>query len=334
MKFMKIAALGLALAAVGHMGAADAKLKRITIGSNKQGSVFFLLASGFAKTFQKELKIRSTAQPHAGSSVYIPLVNNGEITMGLNNSMDSGAAVRGQKPFGKKMQTFWGIARVWILPYALMVKADSSIKRIEDLKGKRVVIDVKSVVSLAALHHAILASGGLTAKDVTPVSSAGVVQNINLVVEGRADAAAVAAGMPAVRKAHATTGIRILSVGPKATPELFSSMAPGSRPMFQKKLKRYPFMKEDQNIAAFDAYLNSGKAVSSEDAYAIAKILHTKWKDLQKAYGPLRGTAQDKIAPPTTSHPYHPGAVKYYKEAGLWSAANQKGQDTAMKAAK
>jgi len=99
-------------------------------------------------------------------------------------------------------------------------------------------------------------------------------------------------------------------------------------------LKRYPFMKEDQNIDAFDAYLNSGKAVSSEDAYAIAKILHTKWKDLQKAYGPLRGTAQDKIAPPTTSHPYHPGAVKYYKEAGLWSAANQKGQDTAMKAAK
>ncbi|MGA0314531.1 MAG: TAXI family TRAP transporter solute-binding subunit [Alphaproteobacteria bacterium] len=334
MKILKIATLGLAMTAVGHVGVADAKLKRITIGSNKQGSVFFLLASGFAKTFQKELKIRSTAQPHAGSSVYIPLINNGEITMGLNNGMDSGAAARGQKPFGKKMQNFYGIARVWILPYAMMVKADSPIKRIEDLKGKRVVIDVKSVVSLANLNKAILATGGVMPGDVTAVNSAGVVQNINLVVEGRADAATVAAGMPAVRKAHATVGVRMLSLGPNNSAEMFAEMAPGSRPFVQKALKRYPFIKKDQLITAFDAYLNSGKAVSSDDAYKVAKVLHTKWKDLQKAYGPLRGVGQNKIAPPTVSHPYHPGAIKYYKEAGIWSAANEKANQVAIAAAK
>ena len=75
-------------------GVAQAQIKRITIGSNRQGSVFFLLASGFAKHIQQNFKIRTTAQPHAGSSVYLPLVDTGEITMGLNNSTETAAAVR------------------------------------------------------------------------------------------------------------------------------------------------------------------------------------------------------------------------------------------------
>ncbi len=66
--------------------------------------------------------------------------------------------------------------------------------------------------------------------------------------------------------------------------------------------------------------------MSDDDAYAIAKALHQNWKALQKAYGPLRGVPQSKIAPASNPHPYHPGAVRYYKEAGLWSAANAKQQ--------
>ena len=83
----------LTIAAIGLLGAApaDAKLKRLNIGSNPAGSVYFLLAGGFAKMFQKELKIRSTAQPHAGSSVYIPLMDVGEIV--LDAFLGSGTTV-------------------------------------------------------------------------------------------------------------------------------------------------------------------------------------------------------------------------------------------------
>ena len=48
-------------------GTADAKLKRITVGTNPQGSVYFLLGSGFAKIFQEKMGVRANAQPHAGS---------------------------------------------------------------------------------------------------------------------------------------------------------------------------------------------------------------------------------------------------------------------------
>ena len=301
-------------------------MKRITIGSNKQGSVYFLLASGFAKVLQEQLKIKATAQPHAGSSVYLPLIDNGEITLGMNNSMDSGAAVRGKPPFRKKATNVRAIARVWIIPYGYIVKASSNIHSLADLRGKKVVTHVKPIVSLRALNYSMLAGAGLSPKDVIELDSGGIVKNINMIVEGRADAAAAAIGMPVVRKAHATAGLRFLQLGSGTSDATLAMDAPGSRTYVQKPTKRYPFIKKTTTMTAFDAYLNAGKAVSSEDAYAIAKVLHTQWKKLQKAYGPLRGVKQSAIAPADNPHLYHPGAVKYYKEAGVWSAANDKQQ--------
>ena len=71
MKIKKLGTDAAVISAVGLVGAApaNAKLKRINIGSNPAGSVYFLLAGGFAKMFQKQTKIRSVAQPHAGNVV-------------------------------------------------------------------------------------------------------------------------------------------------------------------------------------------------------------------------------------------------------------------------
>ena len=98
----------------------------------------------------------------------------------------------------------------------------------------------------------------------------------------------------------------------------------------QKNSKRKPFVKGNITIAAFDSYLNAGSEVSNEDAYAMAKALHTNWKQLQKDYPPLRGTKQNAIAPANNPIPYHPGAIKYYKEAGLYTAANAKNDASRM----
>ena len=180
-------------------GTADAKLKRITVGTNPQGSVYFLLGSGFAKLLQEKMGVRANAQPHAGSSVYLPLMEAGEITLGLNSSLDSGLAFGGKAPYKKATKNVRSIARVWILPYAYMVKESSGIKTLADLKGKRVVVKFKTNVSLAQANRTILSSAGLTTKDVTPVESGGVVASIGMVVQGRVDAAPIATGMPALR---------------------------------------------------------------------------------------------------------------------------------------
>jgi len=308
----------------------QAQLKRLTIGTNPSGSTYFLLGSGFAKLFQEKLGIRSTAQPHAGSSVYLPLMQAGEITLGLNSSLDSGLAYNGQKPYREATKKVRAIARIWVLPYAYMVKANSGIKTVADLKGKRVVVKVKTNVSLRRLNQTILSTAGLKESDVKAVDSGGVVKGINMVIEGRVDATPVAIAMPAMRKAHATVpgGLRIVALGSKATDELMNSGIAGSRTFMAKPNKRRPFVVGATKVAAFDTYINAGVSVSDADAYKLAKTIHQNWKAMQKAYPPLRGVKASALAPATNPLPYHPGAVKYYKEAGIWTAANDKHQAT------
>ena len=328
----RFAAYGAAALALAVSTAAEAKMKRITIGSNRQGSVFYLLSSSFAKQLQQQLKVRTTAQPHAGSTVYMAVVNKGEMTLGLNNSMDSGAAVRGGAPFKKKLKHIRAIAMVWTIPYGFMVKANSGIKTVADLKGKTVVTTTGPIVSLSNLNIAYLHSGGLSVKDIRGIKSGGIVDNITKVVEGRADAAAMSPGMPAVRKAHATVpgGMRFLPLGAGGSDAFLAREVPGAKSKGLKPSKRMPFLSETTRVAAFDAYLNAGKQVSSGDAYKIIKVLHTRWKTMQKSVGPLRPLHMNKIAPPTNPHPYHPGVVKYLKEKGLWSAANEKQQKAVL----
>ena len=330
MKIRTLGTMAAAIATVGLVaaGPAQAKVKRLTIGSNPAGSVYFLLAGGFAKLFQQELKLRSTAQPHAGSSVYLPLMDKGEITLGLNSSLDSGMAFNGKAPFNQRLLGVKSLARIWILPYGFIVKENSGIKTIADLKGKRVAVKVKTNVSLAQLNRTILSVAGLTVQDVTAVDSGGVVAGINMVVEGRVDAASVATGMPAMRKAHASVpgGMRILALPEAATDAQMAKGMPGSRTFMAKPNKRMGFIRGETKIAAFDSFLNAGTSIDDEDAYMLTKTLHTNWKKLQKAYGPIRGTPQQGMAPPTNPMPYHAGAIKYWKDVGLWTAANDKQQ--------
>ncbi|MEX2454779.1 MAG: TAXI family TRAP transporter solute-binding subunit [Rhodospirillaceae bacterium] len=335
---MKIGRIALAsavamVAAVASVSSANAQqLKRINIGTNPAGSSYFLLASGFAKLFQEKLDIRSTAQPHAGSSVYLPLMDTGEIVLGLNNSLDSGMAIAGKAPYSAPLKNVRIIARIWVLPYAYITKDSSGIRSMDDLRGKRVAVKVKTNVSLEQANETMLSTAGFKSEAVDAVDSGGVVEGINMVVEDRAVAATVSLTMPALRQAHATIpgGIRVVPLGEKGTSEFLDAGMPGLYAMTIKPSPTLPFIKEDTLISAFDTYLNAGSTVTDEDAYVLVKTLHTNWADLQKDYPPLRGLQANELAPAANTAPYHPGAIKYFKEIGIWTAENEARQASVM----
>ncbi len=331
-KLLATAALaGLLAAGLGQT--ASAELKRISIGTNKAGTTYFVLGGGFAKLFQEKLGIRSNAQPHSGSSVYIPLLDNGEIALGINSSIDSSLAYRGGKPYPRAMKKLRALARIWVLPYGYFVRANSGIKTIEDLKGKKVVIDLKANVSLAALNWAMMASGGLDKNSLQAIAVGGIGQGLNAVVEGRADAAPIALGIPLLRKAHASVpgGIRIIALGKQGSTEFLNSRVGGTLALVTKPSKRNVGVEKPTQVAAFNTFLNVGSQVTDDEAYKLAKTLHQNWKSLQKDYPPLRGVPANGLAAAVNPHPYHPGAIRYYKEAGLWSAANEKQRGMIMK---
>jgi TRAP-type uncharacterized transport system substrate-binding protein len=86
--------------------------------------------------------------------------------------------------------------------------------------------------------------------------------------------------------------------------------------------KNNPGVKQPIDVVGFDIFLLTSADTPEDEVYKITKTLHENWKKLRSDYPVLRSTSVDQVADATNTVPYAAGAMRYYKEAGLWSAKN------------
>jgi TRAP transporter TAXI family solute receptor len=329
MKRIKTLAGVAALVALCGAAPASADLGRVTIGTNPQGTMYYLIGGGVAKMISDQLGVNSTAQPYGGASVYLPLIQTGEVTMGLSSSLDSGLAYNGEGAFEKlgKLDGLRALVRAWPLPYAYFARGDSGMKTIADLKGKKVAVTLGANLSLKKANEVMLRAGGLDPEtDVEAVTVSGLPEGYDLVSDNTIAAATTALGIPLARKADATLpgGLVMLAItGENATTDFVSSQMNGLYITETKPGENNPGVKEPMSVLGFDAFMVASDKLSEEDAYQLTKAIYEQWGALQKDYGVLRRNPQDQLSKPTNTVPYHPGAIRYFKEAGVWSDANE-----------
>jgi TRAP transporter TAXI family solute receptor len=301
-------------------------LRRVTIGANPAGTNFNVIAGGFAKVIQQKLHIPSIVRPYSGSSVYVPLLERGEITLGVNSSLDSYLAFRGEPPYSSPFTRLRALMAVYPLGYMFWVAADSTIRRIEDLAGQRVVLNYRSLVPLDRLNRAVLATGGLTENDVEAVTAAGLPEGARLVAEGRADAVAMGYRLPLVKQMYASmpAGLRFLPLGPQEG--RVSDLMPGAWVATVTPTPTDVGLDGTTRSAFYDTYLNSGLHITDDDARSIVATLHKSWSELQRDYPLLQDVQVDSLVPANNPHPYHAGAVAYYRSVGLWTDAHERNQ--------
>src|SRR6266705_4106202 len=146
------------------------KLPRsVTIGSNPPGSVFYALASGLAKVVSESTPMQMAVQPYSGTSTFMPLLNSGELDFGINNFVDMALAyqgperlkIGGQHPF-PHIPNVRVMLRVSQLFMGLLMRKDSQIKTIYDIKGKRLTGEYPAQLAVWYNMFGALASAGLT----------------------------------------------------------------------------------------------------------------------------------------------------------------------------
>ncbi|MCC6002040.1 MAG: TAXI family TRAP transporter solute-binding subunit [Pararhodobacter sp.] len=314
---------GLAFLASLAIGAGGADAQRMSIGTNPQGSLYYVVGGGMAALLSEQMGRQTIAQPYGGASVYLPLIANGEVTMGLSSSLDSGRAYSGSD--GPRMPELRALARLWPLDYAFMVRGDSGLETIADLRGRRVAVEVSANAALAAANRAILASAGLTEADVEAETIGGLPQGVQGVVEGTLDATAIAVGIPLTLQAHASLsgGIRYLSLeGDDATSEFLDSQLSGLYLSTIEPSESRPGVAGTTNVTAFDVFLIVSADMSDDDAAQILQTLSDGWAQLAQDYPALRGGAPEMFSSPTNTVPYHPGAVAFFQQAGIWTDEN------------
>lgn len=300
--------------------------EQVTIASNPAGTNVYTVAGGLAKLIQESTAIRATIRPFQGSSVYLPMLQRGDVALGLNTNIDGYLSYRGLPPYQSPMTNLRTLGMMFPLNITFMVRADSNLFRIEDLEGRRVVVTFRANAALEQLHRGILATGGLDFDDIEPMTVAGLREATTALQDGRADAVPIGIGTALGMETNAalTSGIRYLTIGQNEA--RLAEVMPGTRVITMSPRANSIGIPGPIRVSSVPDMLNTGVHMSEEQAYLIISTIHSNWDSMRADISLLADVEPQDLAPSDNMHPYHPGAVRYFREIGLWTDAHEANQ--------
>jgi uncharacterized protein len=313
--------IGTGMTMVFSPSAAEAKTKFVTIGTGGITGVYYPTGGAIAKIVNQKRKtygIRCTVESTGGSVYNVNAVMTGDLDFGIVQSDRQYQATNGTaewKDLGpqKDLRAVFSIHPESV---TLCASVESSIRDIQDLKGKRVNIGNPGSGQRQNAIDALTAVGinletDLHAEHVKAAEAPGLLQ------DGRLDAFFYTVGHPSGAIKEATAGatkVRFVKItGIEKLLEKYPYYARSVVP-----IRNYPGAMNDEDVPTFGVkatFVTSAK-VPDDVVYAVTKEVFENleaFKSLHPAYSGL--TRENMLE--GLSAPIHPGAMKYYKEVGL-----------------
>lgn len=308
--------IGAAAALISVAGSAAAQVA--ALGSTARGGTS-QVGRTLAAAISEAAPFQMRPQELANTADYIPLVNAGEIEFGISNIVQLTYAVTGTgMSEGRPNGNLKMVARLMPFRNAYVVRKDSDIQSIADLEGKRVPVFADRALG-DYVTKGYLANAQMSLDDVEGVAVPNFPRMWASFQEGSTDVTIVVVGAGNSREFDATFGIRYLSFDDD--PAALERMREYLPQTYQQQIgsdAKIPGIAAPTNVNVFDYTLFAGEDVSDEMVYQAAKALWEKEADLLGG-GPFwRGFAKEEMGKDVGVE-YHPGAIKFYKEMGVWT---------------
>jgi len=315
--FLFVAAISVtAIAALPPISTAQVKT-RLSIATGGTGGVYYPLGGGLAALISKHLPgVEATAEVTTASVDNMKLLHADRIALALTQPDIAWDAYQGKmKGFNEKV----GVRTISALysNYMHIVALDGSgIKTINDFKGKRVSTGAPgSGTEVKGLR--VLETYGVSPKDLKSQDRLGASESAAAMKDRRIDAFIWDGGLPtaAILDLGATPGIKIQLVPHgDAVAKMVSKYGPvyfvGTIPK-----GTYVGMETDVQVAALTNLLAVHERMDESLAYQITKLLHERTADLVAVHQAAKEITL-KSAVVGSPVPFHPGALRYYKEKG------------------
>jgi TRAP transporter TAXI family solute receptor len=309
-----------ALAALALGGVAYAEMKGMIIGSGSVGADFFAFGSAMQQVLAAkypDLTFENTAT--SGSVENVRLLHSGEVDAAIfqvsaatAGALDGTGRFEGEEPY----DDIRAIGTLFDFKYSIIVPAQSDIQTIEDLKGKTIAIGPDPATQ--DVHAApLFEAHGIDYENDLDRSYASYADLYRQVGEGRFDAAmGYTSGfvpLPAIMELASSTDIRW--IGWDADKLRAAGIVPVPVPANTLEGQTEEFVAAQRGLNILAATTD----LTDEQAYELAKALHTGIADLAELVPALRANLVDEttLAQPVAPFQYHPGAEKYWREVGL-----------------
>lgn len=290
----------------------------ISIGTAPPGGVFYTIGGAISDVLNDNAGAsnwRVTAESTGGSMENIRRLDSGDIQFAVSNSSITYFAVRGEEGWEK---AYPARAVMTLFPNIAMfiTKADSGIESLADLKGKRVAVGPEGA-GFEYFVRPLLNAHGVTFDDFEDVY-AGQQQCVDLLGDGSIDAAFLGGGVPtaSITSAAASMDILLIPFGEAEKQQLardFPFFEFATIPAETYRGQTEPF--EGLNVGS--AHFITNTTVDEGLVYEVTKSMYENRAQIAERHAAGKAITPTN-APKSTGTEFHPGAIRYYQEAGIW----------------
>lgn len=298
------------------------KRRFISIGTGTERGAFFAVGGAIAAAVSRNMANKNwnvTAESTKGTQENIRRLlvsEDSRLEFALANAAISYFAVRGEGAW----ETEQPIRSVVTLApnVALFVTQKSSgIRSMADLKGKRVVVGPAGA-GFKYFLEPILAEHGITYEDFTPVNGT-YGDAVTMLTNNSVDAAFMGGAVPtpAVVQAASTQDIFFIPFEESAKKALIEKY-PFFHPVTidaedYERVLTEPF--NTMNVGSM--HLITAEKADEDMVYNFTKTLYEHRAEVAKAH-PAGKAINEKNAVKDVGTPFHPGAIRFYREIGIW----------------
>lgn len=299
-------------------GAPSPERRFLSIGTAPPGGAFFVVGGALAEVlneFGGEYGWQVTAEATKGSQENIRRLSSGELDFALSNAAITYFGVRGEEGWEeahevRSVMTLAPNVALFVTPRG------SGVEALADLAGKRVVIGPAGA-GFSFFVRPILEAHGVSYDDFELLNGTQAAA-VGLLADGAAAAAFLGGAVPTASITQAATSQDILFV-------------PFDEETIDELVDQYPFFgratipagtyrNQDEDFRGMNVGSMHLVTSADQDEELVYRVTRTIWENRERVVEkhPAGRAIQAPVVIRETGTEFHPGAVRFYREIGIW----------------
>jgi TRAP transporter TAXI family solute receptor len=292
---------------------APASAAEIKLMTGPQGGSWIPLGGQLKDLWEKAIPGAAVQSLPGAGIANVRGIEEGKADVGFGNSISTVDGVQGKPPFNKPHDNVCNIATLYPQYYQMVVPADAGINKIEDLKGKTLSTQPRGNTG-EQITAQLLQVHGLSYNEVK-TSFVSYTDSVNQMKDGHAVAFGLGTTIPAgsVMDIAASRDLKLLDLS--GSLEGMKKLNPGYT-LVTVPAKTYPKQETDVKVIGYATHLVASCKLPEETVYQMTKTIAANTASLGAVLKIVANLKPAEMAE-DIGVPFHPGAAKFYKEAGI-----------------
>lgn len=312
--------LGLAALAVACARGSGPRKRRLSIAAGLTGGVYYPYGGGIAKLVSERLPdVEVTAEATSGSVDNLKFLQAGKADLAFTLADTLEEALRGEGGFRDSGPVAArSLAALYDNYTQVVAFADAGIRGLSDLRGRVVSVGAPgSGTETIALR--ILEASGLDPDSALRRQALGVNDSADALKDGKLDAFFWSGGVPtgSILDLATTPGRRIVFLASDSVLPALQRRYGALYTAGTLAKGAYPGLLGDVPVVAVTNLLVVSETLEPELAYRLTRTLFENKQELETIHPEARNLTLERAVAGSPA-PFHPGAIRYYKEKGAW----------------